>query len=379
MRPQNLVSLAALIALSLPVTSTSVGAQMPNQMSAGNPGVGMILLPVERGTDGQQYITTRAGYKLAIPGVGISPDATQIATFQDAKNNFWYVNKNGQPTPVSQEQMQNFMGQMQQQQMMRQSGYGMPQGGYPQQQPMQQAAPAAAAPVAAAPAAAPSSGSGNSALISGLSAAGGAALGAGVVNAFNNNNNQYPYGSYGGVPYGQPIYKAPTGQYYYNNPSGAQTAVVPTSSTSQYFNQYEQQQAAQQQQRQQAASQAYSTNQSNQQEQQQKAAAAYAANQGNQQQQRQMNPQEAAAAGSNAEQSGGRRRRSRRGDDAQASGQQLQQAAGQESGEDGDVFVTPIMDKRADNCNKHPDKHLAEDGRAPLATRIWAPAVAADC
>jgi hypothetical protein len=249
MRIRRIVATVVLTAISFSFLGKEVGAQMPNQAPAGNPGMGMILFPVERATDEQQYITTRAGYKVALPGIGIDPNATQLATFQDAQNNFWYVNKNGQPTPVSAEQMQSVMAQIQQQQVMRQGQY--PQ--YPQQAsaPVQTAAPQPQQ--STAPQQSSGSGSsGNSAMVSGLAAAGGAALGAGVVNAINNNNNnQYPYG-YGGVPYGQPIYRQATGQYYYNNAAGAHTYVTPNTNTTAYFNQYEQQQ----QQKQQMATQA---------------------------------------------------------------------------------------------------------------------------
>jgi hypothetical protein len=250
-RSPKIISLVALTAISFSISSRALYAQIPNQPSAGNPGMGMILFPVQRGADGQQYIITRAGYKVAVPGIGIDPNATQLAAFQDAQNNFYYINRNGQSTPVSAQQMQSVMAQVQQQQMMRQGGMGqypqaMPYGGQPAGYPPQAAAPVAAAAPAAAPQQSSSGSSGNSAMVSGLAAAGGAAMGAGLVNMMNNNNNeQYPGGyGYGGTPYGQPIYKEPTsGQYYYKNAAtGANSYVTPTASTSSYYNQYEQQQ-----------------------------------------------------------------------------------------------------------------------------------------
>lgn len=325
----QIVQLGALTAVTFSLSSGKLYAQMPNQMAAGQPvagqamgnqGLGMILLPVQMGPDGQQYITTRAGYQVAVPGLGIDRNASQIAAFQDAQNNFWYINKNGQPTPVSAQQMQSIMGQVQQQQMQRQAEMNR----YPQAMPNQatyppQAAPAA--PAAQTPAPSSGSGSGNSAMVSGLAAAGGAAVGAGLVNAINNNNNEYPHPSYGygGVPYGQPIYRQPNGQYYYNNPAASanagRTYVTPNANTTPYFNQYEQQQAQQQQNREQMASQASAANKADQ--------------------QKQITPQEAQAMQSKEGQESGRRRFGRgRSEEAPAgqAGKTLQSSGAEESG-----------------------------------------------
>jgi hypothetical protein len=251
MRSPKILSFIALMAISFSIASPVLYAQMPNQpvasVPAANPGIGMILFPVQRGADGQQYLTTRAGYQVALPGLGIDPNATQVAAYQDAQNNFWYINRNGQPTAVSPPQMQNIMSQIQQQQMMRQSA--MPkEGGYPpQSMPPPQAPTAAPQQSTVINNPAPSSGaSGSSALGTGLSAGLGAAVGAGLSNAiYNNNNNQYPYGGYGygGMPYGTPVYREPSGQYYYNNPAanGTKVYVAPNASNTPYFNQYQQQ------------------------------------------------------------------------------------------------------------------------------------------
>jgi len=240
MKTTKIVLVAISITLGCGFTINLAKAQMPQQAASPNQQLGMIFYPVERGADGQQYITTRAGYKVAVPGLGIDPNASQIAVYKDPQNNFWYVDKNNTPTPVSAQQMQSVMAQMQNQAMQR--------GQVQYAQPMQTAPAQAAAPAAtAAPATQQSNNngnnSGNTAMMSGLAAAGGAALGAGVVNAYNNNNNQnYPYANgayaYHGVPYGQPIYKEPTGQYYYANQSGAHVPITTTSSTEPYFNQY---------------------------------------------------------------------------------------------------------------------------------------------
>ena len=64
MRSPKIISLVILTAISFSMSSPMLHAQIPNQ-PAGNPGMGMILFPVQRGANGQQYIITRAGYQIA--------------------------------------------------------------------------------------------------------------------------------------------------------------------------------------------------------------------------------------------------------------------------------------------------------------------------
>ncbi len=287
---------------------------MPQQMANPNQQVGMILYPVERGQDGQQYITTRAGYKVAVPGLGIAPDANQISVFTDPQNHFWYVDKNGNPTLVSAQQMQSVMSQIQGQAMQRgQAQYNQ----YPQTMPYQGMPPQNMYPAqtptttaAAAPAAHSNNNSGSSAMVTGLAAAGGAAMGSMITNSMYNNNNQYP--NYNGMPYGQPIYKEPTGQYYYANQAGQHVPVTPTAATAPYFNQYSQQAA---------------TGYANQQQQQQTNKEAAAGHYANQQQQA---PQGAPAAAAESQQKEGRF--GRRGKEANTTGTAQQAVSGQKQG-----------------------------------------------
>ena len=141
------------LALSFLLNNAFTLAQMPQQYANPNQ-TAMIFYPVQMGPDGQQAIYTKAGYRLTIPGLGIAPNASQIAVYRDPQNNYWYVDKNGNPTPVSAQQMQSVMSQIQTQSMQRgQVQYGQyPQGGMPPQNMYGQPAPAA---TATAPAAAP--------------------------------------------------------------------------------------------------------------------------------------------------------------------------------------------------------------------------------
>ena len=79
-------------------------------------------------------------------------------------------------------------------------------------------------------------------MVTGLAAAGGAAVGSMITNSMYDNNNQYLYG-YAGVPYGHPIYKEPNGQYYYANQNGYHVPITPNNTTAPVFDQYSQQAA----------------------------------------------------------------------------------------------------------------------------------------
>ncbi len=126
------------MSLSLPLAASSQQSTQPAQVSP----ITMTLYPVQRGSDGKQYITTKAGYKVVIPGLGIAPNAQQVAAYRDADNNYWYINAKNQPTKLTAEQLQWTVDQMNlqaeaqnnalRQQIAAQQG-GMQQGGMPQQ------------------------------------------------------------------------------------------------------------------------------------------------------------------------------------------------------------------------------------------------------
>jgi len=318
------------VAISFLLSNVISLAQMPQQYANPNQ-TAMIFYPVELGPDGKQYITTKAGYKVSVPGLGIAPNAGQIAVYRDPQNNFWYVDKNGNPTPVSPQQMQSVMSQMQTQSMQRgQVQYGQ----YPQRMPPQNmygqaAAPAAAAaPVAAAPSQPQQSSNnnnGSSALMTGLAAAGGAAMGSMVTNSmYNNNNSQY---GYGGVPYGAPVYKQPDGQYYYANQAGKPVYVAPNSTNAAAYNEYDKQPSAYSGQQAQAAYQQQQNEQNAaKQQNEQKAQSAYTQQQTQNEQKQQQTKQM-------AEQNEGSGRRRGRHKEESASGQSVQATAEQNGSE----------------------------------------------
>lgn len=213
------------LALSLFVLAGVAFCPIPSiaQGPAGDPNVNMILFPVNRDQNNQQYIISRAGYKINIQGIGIDKNAKQIAVYQDNQNNFWYINKKGQPTEVNPEQMQKVQAQIQAQEMMRQQGGGT----NPQNVTVNNYGNTGS-----------SGSSGSSALGTGLAAMGGAMGGAAIGAAMTGAYNQPYYG----VPYGHPIYREPnTGNYYYHGANNNNVYVKPTENTAAMFNQYDKQ------------------------------------------------------------------------------------------------------------------------------------------
>jgi hypothetical protein len=246
----------SVVALGLPALSQTPGGE----------GLAMTLLPVVREGD-HQFVITPRGFKVQVPGIGIARDAKQIAVYQDPQQNFWYINKHGEPTQVKPEVMQSVFAQIQ-----HQGGTvpgGAPggarppgvaaQGGYPPQG----AYPSGAYPAGTYPPAGyaqppsqqttiieqPSSSGSNGnamagALLGTAGAFAGAATGAALVNSGSNNYYAHPYG---GVPYGQPVYRAPASgahnngnSYYYNN--GGQKQNIETNKTNAgMFKQFDQQ------------------------------------------------------------------------------------------------------------------------------------------
>jgi hypothetical protein len=231
-------SLMLVLLLHLPVFS-----QQPGGPAGEVSGVTMSIFPVERGADGQQYITTKAGFKVTVPGLGIAPDANEIAVYRNNENKFWYIDKAGVTQPVSEAQLQWTMAQINHQQAMRtievqenaartnvgvagmQPGM-MPQQGYAQQ-----------APTVIVNNSQPASSGVSTAAVSGLAAAGGAMAGSMAGAAIS--NSMY-HGSYCGIPYGAACYSA-AGHNYYNAADGAHE--IPVHTDNPYMNQWSRQQA----------------------------------------------------------------------------------------------------------------------------------------
>ncbi len=193
----------------------------PNQTS-------MELFPVKRGYDGAQFIVTKAGYMVSLPGVGIAPDATQIAAYKDAQNNIWYIDRNGSAVKLTDEQVQWGMAQINQQAQARQMMAEQQNQAQSQNQAPQ---PPTANVVVVQQPVASSGGGGTTPLVTGLAAAGGAMAGATLSNSMYRNN-------YHGCPYGTPIYHS-GGRPYYNGASGNKVYV--NNSNNQYLKQFNQQ------------------------------------------------------------------------------------------------------------------------------------------
>src|SRR5215470_7227659 len=99
------VATALVLSLLLaPAVSGPVQSQSSNQSGAS--GISMIMYPVQRGSDGLQYLITPAGHRVHIPGLGIAPNASQVSVYRDASNQFWYTNINGQTTAVTPKQLE---------------------------------------------------------------------------------------------------------------------------------------------------------------------------------------------------------------------------------------------------------------------------------
>lgn len=162
-------------------------------------GMAMTLLPVIH-EHSHEFIITPRGYKVQIPGTGLARNASQVAVYQDPQQNFWYINKRGEPTQVPPNVMQSVYAQVQAQ--MNGSVPGAPAGS--SQAPVQQTTIVQQPSTTGAGAAA-------------LGAFAGAATGAALTNPAPYYNHPYY-----GVPYGKPVYhggvnNSGNSYYYYNN------------------------------------------------------------------------------------------------------------------------------------------------------------------
>ncbi len=224
----RLLPYAAAVVMALIVQSPGTG-QQPNMPAGEINGVTMSIFPVQRGADGEQYITTRAGFKITVPGLGIAPDANEIAVYRNNQNQYWYVDKAGATQAVSEAQLQWTMAQINQQQAMRTIQNQENAGA--QQQPQQQYAQQPQT-VVVNNNTQPSSG-GSTAVVAGLAAATGAMAGSAI------SNSMYD-GAYHGIPYGAACYSA-AGHSYYNTADGAHE--IPMHTDNPYVNQWSRQQS----------------------------------------------------------------------------------------------------------------------------------------
>lgn len=220
-----------LLATSLIAFETGASGQNQPAMPATANQVSMSIFPVIRDEAGQQAIITKAGYKVLVPGLGIAPDATGIAVYQDKQNHFWYVDKNGATVPVSEQQLQWTYAQIKEQEVQR---------GMTAQNPsaIQQASAPQTPTVIVQNSQPASNGSSmaGTAAVTGLASMGGAMAGSAMASSMYNNN-------YHGIPYGTPCYNE-GGRAYYHGATGERVP-VPMDSANPYLNQWGRQTAYQ--------------------------------------------------------------------------------------------------------------------------------------
>jgi hypothetical protein len=206
-----------LMATSIIAFGSGASGQDQPALPATDNQVSMSIFPVIRDQAGQQAIITKAGYKVLVPGLGIAPDATGIAVYQDKQNHFWYVDKNGATVPVSEQQLQWTYAQIKEQEVQRGMGTKNPTTTI-----VQNSQPASNGSAMASTAA-----------VSGLASMGGAmagtAMASSITNAMYNSN-------YHGIPYGTPCYNE-AGRAYYRGATGERVP-VPMDTANPYLNQW---------------------------------------------------------------------------------------------------------------------------------------------
>lgn len=154
---------------------------------AGNNGISMLIYPVVRGADGNQYLITPSGKQVTIPGLQLAPNATQVTVYRDNANHFWYTNMNGQQVAATPQQLEIAAAQIN-----AQSQGAMPPPIMPPAQ------------------------------------------------SHYATNPTYASG-YNGIPYGTSINMDGPGKYSYMDQSGNRQYIAPNSQNSAQFNQWQQQ------------------------------------------------------------------------------------------------------------------------------------------
>lgn len=162
--------------------------------------------------NGKKYLETQTGEMLPISGKNLDKNAQMVAIYRDQNANYWFINKNGQPTSIPAEKVQWAINSISEQRYAKESTYpgatayqggAYPPGTYPPGYPVQQTTVVQE----------PSNNSGSSALGVGVAAAAGGMVGGLVGGAIDGNH-------YYGVPYGTPIYRGEGAHGYYYNNSG---------------------------------------------------------------------------------------------------------------------------------------------------------------
>ncbi|MBY0547434.1 MAG: hypothetical protein K2W95_09095 [Candidatus Obscuribacterales bacterium] len=184
-RSLSLALLVCVAALAFPYLEGSA----QSGAAASNPGISMTIYPVVRKADGKQYLITPSGKEVTIPGLGIAPNATQVAVYHDMNRNFWYNDTSGRPVAVTPAQLEAAQAQMN-------APSGVAGGMPPQMMPPAQ--------------------------------------------SYYSSTPSYA-GGYNGIPYGTPVNMEGPGQYSYMAPGGNKQFVSPSPQTSAEFTQWHQQ------------------------------------------------------------------------------------------------------------------------------------------
>ncbi len=210
------ISLAATLSLTF---AFDVQAQTQDAQPVGQ--TSMTLYQVVTDNSGQQFVVTKAGPKVPLPGAGLPPGTQQVAIYRDQASNYWYTDRNNSPVEVTAAQLQGYLNRL----------YASHQA--PQQQQQQQPQQVTNNYNSGSS----SSGSGMGMLGTSMAAAGGAMAGAAISNSMYNNNDYYH-----GVPYGVPMYRnASNNQAYYRNASGNNVYVNNSEKNAAVMNQWNQQ------------------------------------------------------------------------------------------------------------------------------------------
>jgi len=217
----NCLTIAVLI-VSLFVPILGANAQLPQ--APGSDQVTMMLFKIVK-SKGQKYLVTQTGDRIPISGENLAKDATTVAVYRDASQNYWFINKEGAPTPIPPQKVQWAINVVKSERAAEFQGY----------QPVQNTVPGSTAPVQQTTIIqSPQSGSsGGGAVVTAAAAMGGGLLGGMIGGAIDDNNHYY------GMPYGAPMYHDGAGVYHYN-PSGSRV-YVNNEHNNQISNQFNQQ------------------------------------------------------------------------------------------------------------------------------------------
>lgn len=161
---------------------------------------------------GKKYLETPTGETVPIAGKHLAKDASLVAVYRDSQNNYWFINKDGQPTAIPPQKVQWAVSEISEQRLAKEQTQAAlaAQAAGSSQYPTGQA-PVQQTTIIQGPGNAGGSGSGASMVGTGLAAAGGAMLGGLIGDAMYDGNHYY------GIPYGTPMYRGGAAPFYADN------------------------------------------------------------------------------------------------------------------------------------------------------------------